>query len=181
MKKLHLETLKGGIHGISRTYGAFLAEAIVVCLTLAGHKSSIKLKVIGDFETEFELVWHEEVGEAELSSWRDLKEVTEYAAMGIALLLISELTTYGVFQRNEQGEDADFTMQEMRDSNINTQRSPQKAHLEVSGIFAESPTNTVNLRISSKTKGLEKRVMPSLPVFIAVIEFSMPKAKIVEI
>jgi hypothetical protein len=33
----------------------------------------------------------------------------------------------------------------------------------------------------AKTKGLEKRVMPSLPVFIAVIEFSIPKAKIVEI
>lgn len=179
--KLHLDTLKGGISGISRTYGAFLAEAIAVCLTSAGHESSVKLKVEGDFEAEFELEWHEEIGAAELSSWRDLKEATEYAAMGLAVLLISALTIYGAFQRNEQGEDADFTMQEVNNPNIALQNSLQKAHLEVSGIFAESLTNTLNMRISTKTKGLEKRLMPSLPVFIAVIEFSIPKAKIIEI
>jgi hypothetical protein len=178
--KLHLDKLKGGISGISRTYGAFLAEAIAVCMTSAGHESPVKIKVEGDFDAEFNLEWHEEIGAAELSSWRDLKEATEYAAMGLAVLLISDLTTYEVFQRNEQDEDADFTMQEARD-HIALQSSPQKAHLEVSGIFAESLTNTLNMRISTKTKGLEKRMMPSMPVFIAVIEFSMPKAKIVEI
>jgi hypothetical protein len=72
-------------------------------------------------------------------------------------------------------------MQEVSDANIASYDNVQKAHLEVSGIFAESLTNTVNMRISAKTKGLEKRVMPSLPVFIAIIEFSIPKAKIVEI
>jgi hypothetical protein len=127
------------------------------------------------------LEWQEEIGAAELSSWRDLKEATEYAAMGLAVLLISALTVYSVFQRNDQGEDADFTMQEISDPNIILDNSVQKAHLEVSGIFAESLTNTLNMRISAKTKGLEKRVMPSLPVFIAVIEFGIPKAKIVEI
>ena len=30
MNKLHLDKLKGGISGISRTYGAFLAEAKIV-------------------------------------------------------------------------------------------------------------------------------------------------------
>jgi hypothetical protein len=179
--KLHLDKLKGGISGISHAYGAFLAEAIVVCLSAAGHESSVKLKVEGDFDAEFELEWQEEIGTAELSSWRDLKEATEYAAMGLAVLLISALTIYAVFQRNEQGEDADFTMQEMNVPNIAKQGNFQKAHLEVSGIFAESLTNTVNMRISAKTKNLEKRVLPSLPVFIAVIEFSIPKAKIVEI
>jgi hypothetical protein len=181
MGKLHLDTLKGGISGISRIYGAFLAEAIAVCLTVAGHESPLMLTVEGDFDAQFELEWQEKIGEAELSSWRDLKEATEYAAMGLAVLLISALTIYGVFQRNEQGEDADFTMQEVSDSNLALQNTLQKAHLEVSGIFAESLTNTLNMRISTKTKGLEKRVMPSLPVFIAVIEFSIPKAKIVEI
>jgi hypothetical protein len=180
MGKLHLDTLKGGISGISRTYGAFLAEAIAVCLTVAGHESPLMLTVEGDFDAKFELEWQEEIGDAELSSWRDLKEATEYAAMGLAVLLISALTIYGVFQRNEQGEDADFTMQEVSNSNL-ALNNLQKAHLEVSGIFAESLTNTLNMRISTKTKGLEKRVMPSLPVFIAVIEFSIPKAKIVEI
>jgi hypothetical protein len=110
VSKLHLDKLKGGIYGISRTYGAFLAEAIAVCLISAGHKSSVNIKVEGDFDAEFELEWQEEIGAAELSSWRDLKEATEYAAMGLAILLISVLTTYGMFQRNEQGEDADFTM-----------------------------------------------------------------------
>jgi hypothetical protein len=179
--KLHLDKLKGGISGISHAYGAFLAEAIVVCLSSAGHKSPIILKVEGDFDEAFELEWQEEIGAAELSSWRDLKEATEYAAMGLAVLLISALTIYSVFQRNDQGEDADFTMQEISDPNIILYDRIQKAHLEVSGIFAESSTNTLNMRISAKTKGLEKRVMPSLPVYIAVIEFSIPKAKIVEI
>ena len=179
--KLHLDKLKGGISSISRTYGAFLAEAIAVCLTSAGHQTPVKLKVEGDFDAEFDLEWQEEIGEAELSSWRDLKEATEYAAMGLAVLLMSVLTTYGVFQRNEQDEDADFTMQEVSNANIALYDNIQKAFLEVSGIFAEARANTVNMRISAKTKGLEKRAMPSLPVFIAVIEFSMPKAKIVEI
>lgn len=179
--KLHLDKLKGGIPGISRTYGAFLAEAIAVCLTSAGHTSPVKLIVEGDFDAEFELEWQEVIGVAELSSWRDLKEATEYAAMGLAVLLVSALTIYGIFQRNEQGEDADFTMQEVSDPNVALYYIVQKAHLEVSGIFAESLTNTLNMRISTKTKGLEKRLIPSLPVFIAVIEFSFPKAKIVEI
>jgi hypothetical protein len=181
VSKLHLDKLKGGISGISRTYGAFLAEAIVVCLTSSGHDSGVKLTVEGDFKAEFELEWQEKIGTTELSSWRDVKEATEYAAMGIAILLISALTTYSVFQRNEQDEDADFTIQEARDSNIFSDDNRQKAHLEVSGIFVESPTYTLNMRISAKTKGLEKRTMPSLPVFIAVIEFNIPKAKIVEI
>lgn len=181
VSKLHIDKLKGGISGISRTYGTFLAEAIAVCMTSAGHESPVKLKVEGDFDAEFELEWQEEIGAAELSSWRDMKEATEYAAMGLAVLLISVLTIYGLFQRNEQGEDADFTMQKVSDANIALYDNVQKAHLEVSGIFAESLTNTVNMRISAKTKGLEKRVMPSLPVFIAIIEFSIPKAKIVEI
>lgn len=137
MSKLHLDKLKGGISGISRTYGAFLAEVIAVCMTLAGHKSSVKLKVEGDFEAEFELEWQEEIGEAELSSWRDLKEATEYAEMGLAVLIISMLTSYGVFQRNEQSEDADFTMQEVSEPNIALYENIKKAHLEVSGIFAE--------------------------------------------
>ncbi len=181
VSKLHIDKLKGGISGISSTYGAFLAEAIAVCLAAAGHKPSVRLKVEGDFEAEFELEWEQKIGSAELSSWRDLKEATEYAAMGLAVLLISALTTYRVFQRNEQGEDADFTMQELSEPNSTPLEIVQKAYMEVSGILSESLTNTLNIRISAKTKGLEKRMKPSPPVFIAVVEFSIPKAKIVKI
>ena len=181
VRKLHIDKLKGGISGISPTYGAFLAEAIAVCLDAAGHKSSIVLKVEGDFEAEFELEWQQKIGAAELSSWRDLKEATEYAAMGLAVLLLSALTFYGVFQRNEQGEDADFTMQKLSNPSVALIEIIDKAYLEVSGIFSESLTNTLNMRISTKTKGLEKRVKPSPPVFVAVVEFSIPKAKIVKI
>ena len=115
MRKLYIDKLKGKIAGISTTYGAFLSEAMIVCLTTAGHKSSVRLKVEGDFEAEFQLEWQQIIGAAELSSWRDLKEATEYAAMGLAILLLSTLTPYDVFQRNEQGEDADFTMQKLSD------------------------------------------------------------------
>jgi hypothetical protein len=176
MNILQLDKLSGGIAGISNAYGAFLAEAAVMCLDALGHTPGVILKVEGDFEALFRLEWQQQIGVPERLSWGDLKEATEYAAMGIALLLLESLTEYSVFQRNDQSGVGDFTLTQNFYQSIE-----QGALLEVSGIFAEIPNNTVSMRLLQKKKNHTKRNRTKLPFFTAIVAFNVPKAIITKL
>lgn len=177
MRTLYLDKLNGGVAGISNAYGAFLAEAAAVCLDAVGHSSGIMLKVEGDLEAVFQVHWTQQIGANERSSWGDLKEATEYAAMGLAVLLLEALTEYDLFHRNEQDDEADFIVHKMHYSE-KTFGTPNKVRLEVSGLLLETKTNTVNMRIGTKKKGLGQKTDLGEPVFVAIVEFGTPKAKI---
>ena len=49
MRKLNLDILKEGVPGFSKTMGAFLAEAALVCLEENNHKSGVLLEVMGEY------------------------------------------------------------------------------------------------------------------------------------
>ncbi len=175
MRTLHLDTLKQGLPKISPAFGTFLAEAAAVCLTHMGHQSGVRLSVEGDFEAKFSLKWTQIIGEREKASWRDLREMTEYGATAISILLMSELASFDTFERANQGFGFDYYLK----NTVSPTAVLKKAKLEISGILKEIPGNTIQIRISKKQIQVDKQTKINLPGFISVIEFGFPKAKIV--
>jgi hypothetical protein len=178
MRTLDLDKLKSGLPVISPTFGALYAEAAVVCLSKMGHKSGVTLNVSGDYHADFSLIWTQEIGILERKTWKDLREAAEYAATGIALLIMLELTSYTTFEREEQGQGSDFIMWQWNEEVKNY--LSDWASLEISGILEEKIGNSLSMRISKKAQQIAKTKFLNQPAFIAVVEFGKPKAKIVK-
>ena len=53
------------------------------------------------------------------------------------------------------------------------------AYMEVSGIWKETPTNTLNVRVNKKIKQVNRK-KDKLPSFVLVTEFGTPASKIVK-
>lgn len=174
MRNLHLNKLKEGIPGITKAIGAFLAEAAAFCFDAQGHKPGVILKITGDFEEEFSVFWTDKINKSVKKAWADKKEATEYAATAIALLLIRELTDFSVSKRLRQGERADYFLEKRNAENDST----TEAILEVSGIFEEKLSNTVNMRLGVKKANIDKIENRDKTAVIIVVAFNIPKAKI---
>ena len=178
MRKLELNILQNGLPGISKAMGAFLAEAAMVCLEKNGHRSGVELIVKGDFQEAFEVVWSDKVDTIIEGTWNDLKEVTEFGATGLALLLISKLTEFQIFERSK-GDSFDFYLKKSQLNNLQAGIEENLALLEISGIFKEKKGNTVNMRVNIKKKQLQN-IPFDFELYIVVTEFSVPKAKIIK-
>ena len=177
-RKLNLDILKKGLPGVSKAMGAILAEAAMVCLAKNGHHSSIEMKVTGDFEETFEVIWSDKVNIVIDGTWQDLKEATEFGATGIALLLIDKLTEYHAFERSK-GEAFDYYLKK---NFVNYQQNKKEgdiALLEISGIWEEKKGNTINRRINLKKKQVQN-IPIDMDIYILVTEFSFPKVKIIK-
>ncbi len=149
-----------------------MVEAAIICLVLNGHKSGVILKVEGEVEEEFKLVWGDKIDGQIINTWKDKNEATEYGASAIGILLIFILEKLVIRERLPQDDVADFSLR--------TSDSPKfKGQLEVSGIWKQTPTNKPKDRVGIKLKKLQKK-LPSgnFPVFVIITEFSIPKSKI---
>lgn len=172
MQKLKLNQLKLNRPGMTKSIGAFLAEAATVCLVQNQHSSGVVMQVLGATNTIPVIIeWTDKIDLTTLISWRDTKEATEYGAMGISVLLMEKLYGYYVVGRLKQGEFSDYLLANT------TSRSNPFAKMEVTGIAKESNTNTLSIRINLKKKQVAKSKTKPFPVYIFVIEFSVPKAK----
>lgn len=181
MRTLYLDNLQDGtIPGLTKSVGAFLAEAAMICLTTSGHSTGVQLQVSGDFEEDFRLEWTENQDQRLLKNWKDLNEAVEYGATAIALLLIQELTDLTFFSRVPQKGVADYLLSP-KNSTLDFDDFNPAAYLEVSGIWNESTGNTLTMRLSSKKRQIENTAGNTYPVFIVVTEFSVPKASIIQI
>jgi len=150
MKKLNLDILKEGLPGFSKTVGAFLAEAALVCLEQNNHQSGVLLEVTGEYTAIFEIVWTGNIDSVVKEGWRDIVETTEYGATAIAILLLRELTDFQYFERMRQ----------------------------ISGIWNENAENNVSIRVNTKVRKISKKAKSKLELFTIVTEFSKPEAKI---
>jgi hypothetical protein len=177
MRILHLDILKTGLSDISPAFGALFAEAAAVCLTFSGHKSGVRLKIEGDFVEEYQLEWTQEIGQLEKTSWADMKEAVEYGATALALLLVNELTDFDSFKREDQFQGTDFELSQSKKVNPTI----ENAKLEISGILTETTENTLNIRVKLKERKIKKRGNLNQLVYVIVVEFGTPKAKIVKI
>ncbi len=158
--------------------GAFLAEAAMVCLEKNGHQSGVRLKVTGDFQETFEVIWSGKVDTIIDGTWKDQKEATEFGATGIALLLMDKLSEYHTFERSK-GDSFDFYLKKNSLNILSTNEAKNIALFEISGIWNEKKGNTLNMRINIKKKQLQHIPIDS-DFYVVVTEFSFPKAKIIK-
>ena len=98
----------------------------------------------------------------------------EYAAVGIALPLILQATGYSDVQRARKGSSVDFWLGKKDEYAFPI----LEALLEVSGILKENPGNTMNARVNQKRQQAMRSPYRNLPVYVIVVEFSKPKAKL---
>jgi hypothetical protein len=149
MKKLNLYHLSRQATGISKTVGEFLAEAAQVCLEMQGHESGIEINVLGLYDETFVLEWDKKLDKETFLSWRDVKEATEYGATAISLLIILYLENFNFVERLPQNSIGDYFLKK---TTLENKEKNDEAFLEISGIFNEVTSNTLNLRINQKIR-----------------------------
>lgn len=168
---LYLNTLQPGLLGLTPTWGKFLCEASTCCFEFHQHPSGVELKVKGVADKAFKVYWESELTDQACNAWNDPQELTEFGATGIAILLILELTGYTVIRRARKGSGIDYWL-----GHKNSEPPFQDtARLEISGIL-HGDNNAVKARVKQKKKQTEASDNTSIPVFIAVVEFSEPQS-----
>lgn len=180
MDTLNLDVLKTGIPVISKKIGAFLAEAAAICLTLNGYESGVELKVEGEIKTTLAVEWNDKITDDVLNSWNDPKEATEFGATALAILLLFKYTDFTYFIRAFQGTGIDYWLGKGKYTGEVLPTENRKGRLEISGILKASKRNSINMRVNQKKKQSKKTDDTLLPVYITVVEFSTPKAKIIK-
>ena len=126
------------------------------------------MQVKGDSETVFQVFWKNKITEQTRTAWNDTQELTEYGAMGIAVLLIVEMIEFAVIKRARKGEGVDYWLGHKSDK-IPFQN---KARLEISGIL-EGTESKIKARLKQKTEQTNL-INSELPTYIVIVEFSKP-------
>jgi hypothetical protein len=170
---LDLDLLEHGFSHIPGTCGESMAQAAAICFERNEHTSGAVLRVDGRFQEEYMVTWSIVLTEAMRRFWNDPEEATEQGACGLAILLIRSLTGLTVLERSRKGTGFDWWLGE--EDNL----FQGKARLEVSGILRGSASQ-LNKRMAAKKKQIERSDSSGLTAYIVVVEFSTPRAKVIE-
>jgi hypothetical protein len=172
---LNLEQLRDNLDYLVASMSAYMCDCLVVCLSEENQKSGLILKVeTDDKEQTFRIEWTTEITPHLIGATRDEERTTEWAAMGLALLLVRELTDYPYICTSHKKTGIDFFL-----SKSATEMN-RDARLEISGIRKESLTNTIKRRLVIKKRQTEPSDALNMPVFISITEFSQPKSVFVK-
>lgn len=180
MRKLNLDILRNGLPGISPTRGAFYREAVIVGLSKQGFDSGVILNISGEFEEDIIIEWTNDIDKSIIKSWKDEFQIANFGAVGIALLLMTELLYFKNFEEGTIGTGIDFWISKKEFQKDQIAFYKREARLEISGILKEKTGNTINMRIGKKKKQITVSDNLGLPGWIIVVEFSTPKSKIIK-
>jgi hypothetical protein len=174
---LHLASLSEGIPALTAALGGTLAEAAAVCIANQGHSESCALQIRWEAKQNVFSLYRLLVTEAIRRAYRDLQEATELGACGIAILIVRELTGHTVVERSVKGTGFDYWLGEANSSDSELEPLERKARLEISGILQGS-VEMVEARVREKIRQA-RRSAGEYPAYIVVVEFGMPKARMV--
>lgn len=157
-----------------------LMESCVWCMEQFNHNSGVKIEVLFNGEkNSFPVIW--EINNSELIKVRNqynYDDAVEFGAEALAFFISCSQTKYNRVKRTVTKTGIDYWLG-FRDDD--PEKPFQKAgRLEISGIMRESATNKVDYRIKSKFKQTELSVRTLLPVFVVVVVFEKPSAKMAE-
>ncbi len=174
MDELNLSDLdRGSIPAITPAIGKMLGEASGVCLESQGHSQGVILNIRGDCTSSYSVAWTV-IGQHADAAWNDAEYATEHGAVGIAILLVKREIGYEVIQRSRKGTGIDYWLGDNTD--VTHQR---KARLEVSGIRqGDGPAVRARVRNKLRQTNRSAAMHGGLPVFVIVVEFSMPLAEV---
>lgn len=128
---------------------ADLSEAASVCLDNQGHVSGKEIKIEGDLEGQFKLVW-KEVTDQMRRSRNDLEDAVEGGAYCLAMLVIEKLTSLKVTKQSKKRTGFDYWLGEGNENGVQG-----LARLEVSGIL-RGTRGQINQRIKEKMRQTQK-------------------------
>lgn len=168
MKNLNLDDLAEGTLGLTPALGKTKAEAASHCLEIQGHKPGVQMDASDKQYPSYTLTWSD-VTEQIRKSWSDIQEAVEEGAVGIAILLVKDLTGLQVIERARKGTGFDYWLGDQAASLFQ-----QAGRLEASGILSENDKN--NLAIRMKIKSAQVSISDSLriPAYVVVVSFGQP-------
>ena len=152
---IELEQLRNGIGCLSVEHCAASCQAAQLALTEAGHSVSVRCQVEDQENPLFSVVlqWTDLETTSAIRSWRQRQRLGEWAAEGIAFLMIEEFTPFTVVDQSEvdirpgRGTGIDYYLgtKENLDCNDEEDFPAHSARLEVSGIL-RPPLATLSKR-----------------------------------
>ncbi len=176
---LNLEDLRNGCSGILSSFGSFMCDCAIYSFASQGHTSGVALEVLTDNQQtlKYHVMWAGELTTQMLRSLNDDERATDYGAMGLAVLLILQLTDYQHFTVSQKGTGVDFFL--FREEPFDADISHADARLEISGIRRTSRTNTIAIRRKHKMEQVKPSDATGLDVYISITEFSKPNSILV--
>jgi hypothetical protein len=170
-KSINLEQLRENLDYLVASMSSYMCDCLVVCLSEENHNTGLILKVeTEDKKYSFRIEWTTQITPHLIGATRDEERTTEWAAMGIAVLLARELTEYPYIFTSRKGLGVDFALSK------DAIEMTEDAHLEISGIRKESPTNTLKRRLVIKKSQTKPSDALNKPIFISITEFNEPKS-----
>lgn len=173
MNNLDFNTLNN-MPGLTAPLAGMLSEAAAICLQNQKHASATEIDVNGLKEDKYVLAWNAPNTQQQ-RAYNDIQEATEWGACGIAILLVQKITGNVVVERSRKGTGFDYWLGKDDQDPLFT----NKARLEISGILQGDDTQ---FRSRIKQKENQMNVTKDIaPGYVAVIEFSNPKAHVGEV
>lgn len=169
---LDLVSLSEGMPGLNADYGEFLCQSAAVCLDQHAHRPGVRLVVEGALRSNYMLHWPN-VSEQIRRSYADLQMAVEYAAIGVAIAVIRDITGLSVIGRSFKAAGFDFWLGTEADALFQ-----HKVRLEVSGIL-RSDEATIRTRLSQKYAQVSR--LGDVPILIAVVEFGTPRMLVAQL
>ncbi len=181
---IDIEQLRNGVGCLDVVHCSATCRAAQVALTAAGHPFSVACQAHDQGTPLFTvtLQWTALERTSSKRSWRQRQRLGEWAAEGIAFLMIEEFTPFTVVDQSEidtrasQGTGIDYYLGAKEDLNCeDADDFPEHlARLEVSGILRPSASNTLKARVSRKIERSKQSDSDGTPAFIIVVEFESP-------
>ena len=132
------------------------------------HSSPLELSVEGTKTTQLKLEWRDTINERTKRSWHDLTIATEWAACGIAFLLVEHFLGYTIVRQARKGNGIDYWLGVI---DKETELVQEKARLEVSGILNAKNRSTITARVNQKKNQVSE---DNVETYVIVVEFSQP-------
>jgi hypothetical protein len=170
---LSLTTLADGIGNITPAFCEVTGEAASICLENQGHSSGVSLGVSGKWKRNCVVEWTPSTFKTQ-ATWKDLQHTTEFGAIGVAFLMVQELTDYTVIERSVKSTGIDYWLGFEDDMLFQ-----RKARLEISGIL-NGDERTINARVKTRLSQTGQSDSTKLPAFVFIVEFGTPTAKTVK-
>lgn len=184
VRGIQLDDLATHAPALTTAMAMFYRENCMVCMDNQGHTTGVMMEVnFADTHEGTSVSWHGTVTDATRASYDDREKRVDFGACGaIALLLMPEFAGLRAVRPSAKGNAIDYYLAPPDEEHLIFNEG---AVLEVSGIQAENPRNTVADRIYRKRRRLHDlrasvtSQTPDPPTYICVVEFGQPKARVV--
>ncbi|MBI5834583.1 MAG: hypothetical protein HZB16_19975 [Armatimonadetes bacterium] len=170
---LDLDDLAAGMPAVTPELGVALAQAGAVCLELEGHQQGALVSVAGALAAAHELRWSPMTPQM-ARSYNEETRATDLGAVGLALLLMRDITGLTAVSQSRLGTGFDYWL---GDDVVGDLPLAGQVRLEVSGI-RHGAAHDVTRRVREKLAQTHGSDGTRKPAYAVVVEFSAPLAKV---